>query len=108
MVEVNGAGHGGGRPRERALNRVRKPGCGPLPLACWVLGHLMNYPVGGGRGRGGGDGPGSQGSPLTPSLLQVVPDRPSPSARTGLVCRGKWMQPWRAGSTSQAQLPAPP
>lgn len=82
----------------------------PLPLACSVLGHLMNYPAGGaGWGWGWeGQGPGSQGSPLTPSLLQVVPDRPSPSARTGLGCPRKWMQPWLAGSTSQAQLPAPP
>lgn len=67
-----------------------------------VLGHLMNskdhY----------GQGPGPQGTPLTPSLPQVVPHSPSSSVRTGLVCLDKWTRPWLAGSTYQDTLPAPP
>lgn len=65
-------------------------------LLC-ILGQLMNS-----------KGPGPQGSPLTPSLPQVVPGSPSSSVRTGLVCLIKWTQPWLAGSTSQVTLPVPP
>lgn len=101
VAEAGGEGCRGGRPGERALNRESEgPGAvlchklavfGQVTAHWWAPDQLDRSPR----------------LSVTHPLPQVVLDSPGSSARTGPVCPRRWMRPWPAASTSQAQLPDP-